>query len=718
MAVKFFSQFVVCFLIAVFTLPVRADETAFESKCETKLDFTNDIIPILTKSGCNAGACHGAAVGRGGFKLSLYGGDPTSDYDAIVRQVHGRRVNLADADASLLILKPTESLEHGGGLRFDIDSPSATRLREWIEQGVTKNSARKLARVEVDPNSVQTKLDEPTQLRTTAFYSDGSSQDVTRWTIFKAEDPSAISISEAVAQVKRRGRHIVIARYLDHVIPVELIVPLNKNKVNLTQEPRLNFIDEAILAKLSALRLPVSPLADNTSFARRVTLDLTGRLPTEIPNPKTDRRKLIDDLLASEEFTEYWTWQLAKLLRIRTKVRSSAGTDTVGIQTYHAWLKKNVKADMGYDQFARTLLLADGDSHTFGPANFYRTVRGARQQAEFVSELFMGSRLRCANCHNHPLDRWTQDDYHGLAAIFAKVESGNVIKVKSRGEVIHPRTGEAANSRIPGEQFLDVDSEDARRELADWLTAEDNPYFAKAIVNRLWKAMMGRGLVEPADDFRATNPATHPALLNQLADDFKAHKYSLRHTLRQIANSSTYQRTWKPTAENRNDDQFYSHALRRPLPPEVLADAISDVLDASEKYGTNPDGFRAVALVDAKTPSKSLDVLGRCDRDTSCEGTAAVTGGLPQKLHLFNGALLNNRLAAKGSRLSVLLENGKSPGEIVTTFYQVALQRDPSVEELQFWQDAIASNDNSDQKAVLEDFVWSLLNFSEFTTNH
>ena len=484
---KWFSQLVVCFLCAVVTLPVCADETKTETPLATKLDFTNDIIPILTKSGCNAGACHGAAVGRGGFKLSLYGGDPASDYDAIVREVHGRRVNLADADASLLILKPTESIEHGGGHRFDIDSTSATQLREWIEHGVVQNSSRELARVEVEPKNVQTRLDEPTQLRTTAFYSDGTSRDVTRWTIFKAEDSSAVEIDEeAAAKAKRRGRHLVIARYLNHVIPVELIVPLNERAVDLTKEPRLNFIDKAILTKLSALHLPVSPLADDATFTRRVTLDLTGRLPSAIPKQKVDRSKLIDDLLASHEFTEYWTWQLAKLLRVRTKVRSSSGTDQAGIETYHAWLKQNVSRDTGYDEFARMLLLAKGDSHELGPANFYRTVRGAREQAEFVSELFMGSRLRCANCHNHPLDRWTQDDYHGLAAIFAKIESGQVIKAKPRGEVIHPRTGEAASTRIPGEQFLDADNADARSALADWLTGEDNPYFAKAIVNRLW----------------------------------------------------------------------------------------------------------------------------------------------------------------------------------------------------------------------------------------
>ena len=271
-------------------------------------------------------------------------------------------------------------------------------------------------------------------------------------------------------------------------------------------------------------------------------------------------------MLASDEFTEYWTWQFAKLLRIR-----SQPGDARGALTYHRWLRRQIAGATPYDRIARELLTATGDTHEVGPANFYRTVGGAREQAEFAGELFMGNRLRCANCHNHPLDRWTQNDYHGLAAVFAKLERGRVIQVSSRGEVTHPRTGQPAIPRIPGEEFLSA-SDDGRDAFANWLTGRENPYFAKAVVNRLWKAMLGRGLVEPADDLRATNPATHPALLNELAEDFIAHDYDLRHTLRQIAQSAAYSRSAQPLPKNRVDDRYYSHALTRPLPPEVLAD--------------------------------------------------------------------------------------------------------------------------------------------------
>ena len=295
------------------------------------------------------------------------------------------------------------------------------------------------------------------------------------------------------------------------------------------------------------------------------------------------------------------------------------------------------------------MILATGDSHQIGPANFYRTVDGPREQAEFMSELFMGARLRCANCHNHPLDRWTQDDYHGLAAIFAKIEGGQVVKVKPSGEVIHPATRDQAIPRIPGDRFLSADISDGRVELANWLTESDNPYFAKAIVNRLWKRMMGRGLVEPVDDFRSTNPATHPDLLTKLADDFVAHGYDLRHTLRRIALSATYARSVNALPRNTADDRFYSHALRKPLEPEVLADAISDVLGVPDKYGDEPEGTRAVSLFDPNTKSDALDILGRCAREASCESSTGPIGGLPRKLHLFNGALLNARIGAPTS---------------------------------------------------------------------
>jgi hypothetical protein len=506
---------------------------------------------------------------------------------------------------------------------------------------------------------------------------------------------------------------VLVARYLSEVVPIEILAPLTDIAVELDTEPRHNFIDDEILETLELLGLQPSSQSTDAAYTRRVTLDLTGRLPSlEQIRRSSNREEFVDELLASDAFTEYWTLQIAKLLRIRPQ-----GDDSLGAETYHNWLMDQVADDASYKQLARSLILSSGDSHKHGPANFYRTVRGAREQAEFMSELFMGSRLRCANCHNHPLDRWTQDDYHGLAAIFAKVEPGKVVKLKPKGQVIHPRTLEPALQRIPGERFLDVDG-DGRERLADWLTDSANPFFAKAIVNRLWKRMMGRGLVEPADDFRATNPATHPELLNKLAKDFIANGFRIRHTLGTIARSSTYARSVNASESNKDDDRFYSHSKRRPLEPEVLADAISDVLGVDAVYGDEPDGTRAVMLIDPDTDSLSLDILGRCERKESCENVSDV-GGLSQKLHLLNGELLNARIAADGSRLDSLLESKKTPKEIIHTFYIAALSRSPTQVETKHWDEVLSAIESEEQTTdFLEDFVWGLLTCNEFVTNH
>ena len=708
-------------LLKTLTVVAALASSSLADDGSSRVDFRNDLVPVFTKHGCNTGACHGAAIGRGGFRLSLYGGDPAADYDAIVRRVSGRRVNLTRPNESLIVLKSAEYVEHGGGTVFDYDGESARLLIDWIRQGARYESIRRLKRVEVTPlRHVAESLGESVPLQAVAHYSDGSKRDVTQWTIFAAEDASAVEIDSESATSKtiRRGRHIVVARYLSEVVPIEMIVPLTDSEVDLAAESRNNFIDDEILKSLAVLGLEPSPTAADAAFLRRVSLDLTGRLPSAervnvfLADVKPDKRAvLVDELIRSKEFSEYWTFQFAKLLRIRPQ-----RDDGEGAFTYHRWLATQIRDNVNYKELARSLIMATGDSHTSGPPNFYRTVAGPREQAEFMSELFMGSRLRCANCHNHPLDRWTQNDYHGLAAIFAKIERGRIVSEKPSGQTIHPRTLEPAIQRIPGERFLANDTDDSRKQLADWLTDASNPYFAKAIVNRLWKRMMGRGLVEPVDDFRDTNPATHPALLDKLATDFIENGYSLRHSLRVIATSDAYARSANAIEQNKDDDRFYAHALRRPLEPEVLADAISDVVGIADKYGEEPDGTRAIALVNPKTPSRTLDILGRCGRDESCEGAPGTVSGLSQKLHLFNGPLLNARITAEGSRLKRLWDAGKQPAAIIDEFYMVALGRYPTAQERIYWKRQLQSVDK--KKAFLEDFVWGLLASREFVTNH
>ena len=507
-------------------------------------------------------------------------------------------------------------------------------------------------------------------------------------------------------------------RYLDQVVAVRVIVPLSADKVDLTNEPRNNFIDESVLATLNTLRIPLSPLADDTALLRRTWLDLVGRLPPPdeaaryLADKQPDKHaRLVDRLLASDAFVDYWTLRWSQLFRVRSKAMQ-----TEGAQAFHGWLRKQVAANRPLDALVRELLLTTGDSYELGAANFSRATGNARDHAEFVSESLLGVRLRCANCHDHPLDRWTQDDYHGLAAIFARLERCRNVQIAARGDVTHPRTGEAAVPKLPAaDDFLPA-AGDHREALAGWLVDPRNPLFARAMANRLWKQLYGRGLVEPVDDLRATNPATHPQLLEQLAGEFIRSGYNVRHLLRLMATSSTYARSSETRPENASDDRFYSHALARPLEAEVLADAISDVTGVFDQYGKLPLGTRAVALFDGQIPSPALDILGRCSREASCE-SGEPTGGLPLKLHLINGELVNRKLTAEQGRLQTALRDGRPDAELLQEFYMRSLARPPTQRERDFWLAKLLAASGDDHVALWEDLVWGLVNCREFQTN-
>jgi hypothetical protein len=681
------------------------------------IDFDTEIVPILTKAGCNTAACHGSAAGRGGFKLSLFGGDPTWDYDEIAHRMEGRRVNLAKPANSLLVTKPTEQMVHEGGYRLDFEGPEATELTTWIAQGARRIRNRHLTRVTAEVDVTRLTIGQGANVRVTATFDDGTTRDVTNLAVYNAADPSAIEIDpQGNLRVLRRGRHTISIRFLTEVLTVQVTVPVSDEPVDLADSPRGNWIDDEILDTLADLRLVPSPQATDAALLRRTKLNLTGRLPApdEVRSYLQDEDsakhvRLVDRLLASPEFIEYWTYRLSKLLRLRPSPNDNAAT-----RAFHSWIRDQLASDVGWDRMASDLMTAEGDTHANGAANFYLVAGDARAQAEYASELMMGVRLRCANCHNHPLDRWTQDDYHGLSAIFARIERGRNVRVGSRGEVIHPATGEPAMARIPGERFLAGDA-DGRRELAAWLTDPNNSYFARAMVNRIWKALMGRGLVEPTDDLRATNPASHPGLFERLAADFAAHGYSLRHTIRLIANSAAYARSSQATSANEADELFHSHALAAPLEAEVLADAIADVTGVPEQYGEQPLGTRAITLF---TPpeSESLEILGRCDRNDSCESSDPSSGGLTAKLHLMNGPLLNRRIVDAGGRLRRLVAQKVNFGEITEEFYLRAFGRFPLLPEAAYWRKQL--DEVADKEQVLEDFVWSLLNSKEFLTNH
>lgn len=686
------------------------------------VDFDTEVLPILTKAGCNSGACHGAAAGRGGFKLSLFAGDPAADHRAIARELEGRRVNVAHPDQSLILAKPIGNLDHEGGMLFDSDSPQAQRIAQWIGEGAERLALRKIVNLRLRPSEVfLADMQSAIQLNASAEFDDGSSRDVTDLMIFTVADPASVVVDErGKMKVLRKGWHTVAARFLTELLTVQVTVPLSDQPLDTSTHPTGNWVDDFVHQQLEALRIPASPQADDATLLRRARLDLTGRLPTtdELHSYLADKRvdnyeRLVDQLLASDEFVDYWTYRLERWLQL--PIYAVRG-DRVGAETYHVWLRSQIAREVGWDQIVRDLLLATGDSHQVGPANFHRQANDARAEAELVATSLLGVELRCANCHNHPLDRWTQDDYHGLAAIFARLERNQTVLVKPRGEVTHPATGTPAQPRLPGEGELDENG-DARAALAQWITAGDNPYFARSFVNRLWKELMGRGLVEPTDAIRPTNPASHPALLAKLADELVTQRFRLRPMIRTIVLSAAYRRSSQVLQSNREDLHFYSHALAKPLSPEVYVDAVSDVIELQQNTPDAVSRSRSIQLVDAFARAQGVAAVNGCSAGESCLPADTLAGDLATRLQLLNGEFLNTKLQDERGYLATRIAQRATDEQIVTELYERALCRAPSKDELGYWSQQLGGS-KAGRVGKLQDFCWSLLNCREFVTNH
>jgi hypothetical protein len=687
----------------------------------THPDFETEVIPVLTKAGCNSAACHGAAIGRGGFRLSLLGYDPEKDYDRLVYEFKGRRVNLKQPDKSLILRKPSRELRHEGGRRLPAGSERYEIVEGWIEAGAPRRSVRSLKSLHVSP-STQTmeKIGETLQIRVTARFSDGSESDVTRWAVYTPDDKEAVKCSSTgELTAMRRGQSSVMVRFLGEVGCVTISVPLSDDPVT-SDRPRRNFIDDHVNRTLDQLRLSHSPRASDSTYVRRIYLDLIGTLPSRaevkefLADRAQDKRdRLVKQLMSRPEFVDFWSYKWGDLLRVESRRLSQRGASA-----FHQWIRDRISAGTPLDEFARQLITAEGDAFALGPANFHRVPEDPLEEAEYVSQVFLGVRLQCANCHNHPLDRWTQDDYHGLAAVFARVRREQVVSMETTGELIHPRTKKPAVPRIPGATFLATDP-DPRHALAQWMTGKANPFFARAIVNRIWRELMGRGLVEPVDDHRATNPGTHPQLLDALALDFVEHGFDLRHLIRTIVASEAYQRSSLSTGNNAADNRFYSKALVRPLPATVMVDAVSTVTGVPEQLGTNPSGTRAISLGDTRVPSQPLDLLGRCDRLGGCT-TEVQTGNatLPLTLHIVNGNWLNQKIESPDGYLQKWLRESRGDEELISSFYKLALCRPPETEELQHWKTKLQGEDQHDRNVLYADFLWALLNAAEFCCNH
>lgn len=687
-----------------------------------RLDFRTRILPILTKAGCNTGACHGAAVGQGGFKLSLLGYDPVQDHRNITRELGGRRLDIESPEHSLILRKSTDELDHEGGRRIKQSSDACRTLVKWIATGAEFGPADlRVARIEVGPaDSLLPATGQSLQLCVTAMLSDGTRDDVTPLALYSSNDDAVADVTAAgLVTMRSRGLTSIMVRYSGQVVAARFAVPFGDAVVTTEDFAPRSFIDECVLLELQRLHLPPSSLSGDAEFLRRVYLDLTGKLPEvdevraflQAPPSTEKRRRLIAALLERPEFVDFWTLKFGDWLLLGGKRGAELPT-----RTYHEWVRDQIARNRPLDQFVRDLLLAQGDPGKIGPANFFTLAGDPRDLGEYVGSMFLGTQIACARCHAHPADRWTQDDYHAFAACFAKLnQQGGAVRVAARGEVTHPKTQQPVAPRPLGAvKPIDVDAIDPRVPLAAWLVAPENPHFARNIVNRVWKHLLGRGLVEPVDDLRPTNPPANPALLDALATNFIQHGFDLRWLVGQIAESRTYQLSSRSAPANRQDARLSSHALVKPLPAQVLADAIAQVTGVPDHFANHPAGTRAVQLIGAQTVSYALDVLGRCTRERNCEAQGRPGGGLSQALHLINGSSINSKL--HGATVTGLLERGLAHREIIDELYLRALSRFSTTQEWSEWEPLLAHAVNREE--AVEDLLWALLNSREFAFNH
>jgi len=685
--------------------------TVFAAAAERAWHFPTDILPRLTQAGCNAGKCHGAATGQGGFKLSLLGDDPATDHAAITRERGGRRIDFANPERSLFLRKPSRDLDHKGGQKLRAQSADWKVVRDWIAAaapyGKTDLHVTKLV---ITPGELR----QSAQLKVMAYFSDGQTRDVTAMALYTTQNEGVATVGKTgQVTVERPGLGAVMIRAAGQVTAARVAVSFAAELKNDFPKPR-NYIDEKVFAELQRMGIPVSPEADNVVLLRRATLDLAGRLPTSaevrafIKNP--NREKLIDRLIASEEFVDFWTMKFADQLLIDSK---KLGAEPA--RAYRDWLRMQIKRNTPMNQVARALLTARGNITQNAAANFQRQKTDPRDMGEFVGQTLLGIRVACARCHNHPFDRWTQEDYHQFAAFFARtrVKGGELVLVE-RGEVRHPRTDKVVLPRPLGAlKTTQAAGLDYRPALADWLTRPHNPFFARAMVNRVWREMMGRGIVEPVDDLRVSNPPANPALLDALAASFVKNKFDLRRLILDIATSRAYQFSSRATTANRADTQLFSHAYLKPLPAPVKADAIAQATGQPDAYAGQPKGTRAVQLLDAQVPSYTLDVFGRCPRTDNCADPTQFGGGLSSALHLINDPTLNKKL---GPAVVALLKTHRQPNAILDEMFLRTLSRFPNDKEraqcLKFIGEV------KDAKEGWQDILWALLNSREFGFNH
>ncbi len=719
---------------------VRVSLLVENSRSRQKASYRLDVAAVLTKAGCNMGACHGNLNGKGGFRLSLRGDDPAFDLDSMTREAMGRRVNVLEPASSLIVQKPTGLIAHEGGRRFASTSPEAEALQDWVTRGAKDDQATAphVVRLEIFPN--ERILAAPAlsqQLVVIAELSDGTRRDVTRQAAYDVSDPTKVSVdNDGRVEANRPTETAVAVRYLTGRTVSRLTFLSDRASFVRHALPEHNIVDRQVFAKLQAIKVNPSEPATDAVFLRRATLDATGRLPTlsqvrafrEDSDP-SKRDKWIDRLIESPEFADFWALKWADLLRNEEKTMGEKG-----VWVLQRWLRDQFAADRPLDAFTRDLLTAKGSTWANPAAGFFRTNRDPQTLAETVSQVFLGVRLQCARCHNHPFDIWTQDDYYGLAAFFSNVRQKQIANVRNDdldkheingdeiiylvGEagMIHPRTGVPLAPKPPQTQtFSTANHPDARVALAEWLT-RDNRQFARNMANRVWFHLLGRGVVEPVDDFRESNPPSNPALLEAITDTFIQGGYRLRPLVALIMKSQTYQLGSEPNETNLEDDANFARASVRLLPAEVLLDAISQALGKAGGYANAPRGTGATQLPGARMGGSFLKVFGKPDRLLTCECERSDSTTLAQAFQLINGSSVRDKLEAEDNRIGHLLASKVTDDAILEELTIAALGREPTASERAGFLPHVSKA--KDRRKAWEDVAWAIVNSKEFLLRH
>jgi cytochrome c553 len=711
---------------------VRASVRVENAGTPRPISFTNEIEPILSKLGCNSGGCHGKSGGQNGFRLSLLAYQPEADFESIVKEARGRRVFPAAADQSLLLRKATGRLPHGGGKRMQRDDANHQLIVAWIRQGMPYGDGDPVVvRIDVHPQERVLGRNAVQRLRVAATYSDGRVEDATRQAQFQSNDESVATVDDdaRVRTHEQSGEAAIMVRYQGQVTVFRAIVPMGRATAGGDLEA-VGEVDRLVQRKWKDLGLAGSRRTTDGEFVRRIYVDLCGRLPTarEVvafvnSGAPAKRRALIDELLESADYASHMAMIWGALLQNK---RGGRADYAPGTHAMSLWLKDAFHRDMPYDEFVRAVLTATGTPVESPPVVWYRQVRTPEQNVDNVSQLFLGTRIQCAQCHHHPFERWGQDDYTKFASFFARVsrkpyqntasgEAEEAVFVARSGLARHPATGKEMNpAGLGGPEVAVAAGEDPRAKLVDWMTAPDNPYFARALVNRLWGHFFGRGIVEPVDDMRVTNPPTNPALLDWLAKDFIDHGYSVKHTIRTIVNSSTYQRASEPNASNAPDRQNFARYYPKRLPAEVLLDAIDAVTEAKTEF-SYPGEMRAVDLPDESVSSYFLDVFGRPARQSSCECERTSDANLSQALHLLNSQEIQAKISADAGRASKMASDERPLAEKIRELYLSFFARSPTDEELKIAGEYIESKE--DKRAAFQNLIWALINTKEFQFN-